>query len=181
MSERKRLIFTAIAVALVGIVTGLLLGGSLLPSQAADQLYNERETTETTEQILVHTHDGNRHEHRIITVITTKETTPHTTFHALTVTRPTTTTPTTTAPAQAANEVFIIGSTFMPGTTTVPVGTTVTWTNQDNGEHTVTSNTGLFDTELFTGESSSYTFTEPGTFDYHCIPHSGMIGQVVVE
>ena len=31
MSERKRLIFTAIAVSPVGIVTGLLLGDGLLP------------------------------------------------------------------------------------------------------------------------------------------------------
>ena len=52
MSERKRLTLTAIAVALVGIVTGLLLGGGLLPSQAAYQIYDERVTTETTETVL---------------------------------------------------------------------------------------------------------------------------------
>ncbi len=179
MSERKRLTFTAIAVTLVGIITGLLLGGALLPSQAADQQYNERETTTTTEISLVHTHDGTRHTHKTITEITTTEATPHTTFHALTVTTPTTTTAPT--PTRNPNEVFIIGQAFIPGTITVPVGTTVTWTNQDSGDLTATSDTDLFDASLSLGDSFSYTFTERGTFDYHCTPHSEMIGKVIVE
>jgi len=31
------------------------------------------------------------------------------------------------------------------------------------------------------GESFSFTFTTPGTFDYYCIPHPFMQGQIVVS
>ncbi len=183
ISERKRLTFTAIAVVLVGIVTGLLLGGALLPSQAAGQQYNERTTTTTTVTNVVHTHDGSRHTHTTTTVVTTTETTPHYTFHQPTtaIAQPGTTT-TATAPVLAFNEVIIFGRAYMPSSITVPVGTTVTWTNPDAEEHTVTSNIGgLFDNYLLGGDSFSYTFNEPGTFTYSCMPHPEMLGRVIVE
>ena len=70
---------------------------------------------------------------------------------------------------------------FEPTYKTVPVGTTVTWTNGDDESHTVTSDLGLFDQEIWPGDSWSYTFTEPGVYFYYCQPHDWMIGEITVE
>jgi plastocyanin len=57
---------------------------------------------------------------------------------------------------------------YEPGVRTVPAGTTVTWTNWEELVHTVTSDTGLWDSgNLSDGQSFSYTFTTPGTYTYH--------------
>ncbi len=74
---------------------------------------------------------------------------------------------------------------YDPATIEVAAGTTVTWTNNDVVEHTVThepaSGEPLFDSGLFApGESWSYTFETPGAYDYACIPHPFMVGQVIV-
>jgi nitrite reductase (NO-forming) len=67
-------------------------------------------------------------------------------------------------------------------TLTVKVGTTVTWTNDDNMLHTVTALDGSFDSGFFdNGESFSYTFTEVGEFEYFCLPHPWMRAKVIVE
>lgn len=65
---------------------------------------------------------------------------------------------------------------------TVSVGTTVTWTNDDTMAHTVTGLDGSFDSNfLDPGASWSYTFTEPGEYEYYCLPHPWMRAKVVVE
>jgi plastocyanin len=70
---------------------------------------------------------------------------------------------------------------FVPGTLTVKVGTTVTWTNKDSVGHTVTSDDGIFDSGILgKGSSFSYKFTTVGTFGYFCTPHPYMVGTVVV-
>ena len=51
---------------------------------------------------------------------------------------------------------------------TVPVGTTVAWTNRDNVSHTTTevSDTEIWDSfALQPGQSFSFTFTKAGTFN----------------
>src|SRR5262245_27510601 len=72
---------------------------------------------------------------------------------------------------------------FVPGELTVPPGTTVCWVNQDAIQHTVTSDTGVFDSgDLIEGQTFSFTFTEAGTYDYHCVPHQGfMVGTIHVN
>lgn len=87
-----------------------------------------------------------------------------------------------TAPV-ATNEVAIKDFAFAPGTVTVKVGTTVTWTNNDQDPHTVTSTgTGgpLKSATLQNGEKYTYTFTTAGTFEYLCTIHPFMTGTVVV-
>ncbi len=77
--------------------------------------------------------------------------------------------------------VDIEGFAFQPATLTVPPGTTVTWTNQDNAPHTVTSTDGKFDSgSLSKGQEFSFNFTEPGVYDYHCKIHPSMRGQIEV-
>lgn len=66
---------------------------------------------------------------------------------------------------------------------TVAAGTTVTWTNDDPGMmHTVTAVDGSFDSGfLEEGDSWSYTFDEPGEYEYFCAPHPWMRAKVIVE
>jgi plastocyanin len=64
----------------------------------------------------------------------------------------------------------------------VAAGTTVKWTNRDDVPHTVVSSTKLFKSPpLDTGEAFSYTFKEPGTFEYYCSMHPRMTGKIVVR
>lgn len=86
------------------------------------------------------------------------------------------------ASAQSGAAVTIEEHMFMPATITVPVGATVTWTNQDGAPHTVTSDAqGVFSSGWrFKGGHFSFAFTRPGTYPYHCSIHKGMHGVVVV-
>ncbi len=71
---------------------------------------------------------------------------------------------------------------FSVPTLTVPVGTTVTWTNRDTDEHTVTANDRSFSsTGLDPGETFSHRFDTPGTYAYHCALHPQMTAQIVVQ
>lgn len=71
---------------------------------------------------------------------------------------------------------------FNPGQIEVASGTTVTWTNGDAIEHTVTHGEGWFDSGLFTqGQTYSFTFTEPGQYSYFCQRHPSMQGVVSVS
>lgn len=81
---------------------------------------------------------------------------------------------------QLAQGIGPYGGEFRPRTITVSVGAVVTWNNTDTKGHTVTSNDGLFNKRLAYGESFSYTFTERGSFTYHCDLYD-MTGMVNVE
>lgn len=101
-------------------------------------------------------------------------------------------TPPATAPAGDGPTVSIEDFAFAPATLTVKVGETVTWTNTGGSPHTVTSAGGdgpLRSALLKPGERFAHAFTEPGTYEYRCVPHSaqgkdgkwtGMVGTVVV-
>ena len=90
----------------------------------------------------------------------------------------------TEAPTEALleGEVFIDISNFRfnESSVTIRVGTTVTWTNNDDSEHTVTADEGLFDSSVSDGGTFSFTFTEAGEFPYHCEIHRGMQGEIIV-
>src|ERR1700732_4231361 len=71
---------------------------------------------------------------------------------------------------------------FQPATLTVPVGTSVTFRNDDGDTHTFTSDAGAFNSgNVGTGQSFSFTFSAPGTFAYHCNIHSSMRGVITVS
>ena len=80
---------------------------------------------------------------------------------------------------------------FSPNLIRIKVGTTVTWTNNDNNLHTVTSgipntaNAGeAFDSGLtaliMPTKTYSHKFTNTGEFSYFCRVHPTMIGKIVV-
>src|ERR1700680_4333018 len=85
-------------------------------------------------------------------------------------------------PSAATAGVKIDNFVFGPQTLTVPVGTTVTWTNSDDIPHTSVSTEGVFKSNVLdTDEKFSYTFTKAGTYPYYCTIHPKMTGKVVVQ
>ena len=95
---------------------------------------------------------------------------------------------------------------FEPKTATIKTGETVKWTNEGDVDHTVTAYedeipdkaayfaSGGFESErdarnhlkeglIAPGGVYEYTFEQPGTYGYFCIPHesSGMVGTVEVK
>jgi len=85
-------------------------------------------------------------------------------------------------PSAANAAVKIDNFVFGPQTITVPVGTTVTWTNVDDIPHTTVSTDGVFKSKVMdTDEKFSYTFSKAGTYSYYCSVHPKMTGQIVVK
>lgn len=92
--------------------------------------------------------------------------------------------------APAGTDVTMVEVKYRPQTLRVRVGDTVTWANLDEFEHTVTSDEGAFDSGLLGGgQTWSFTFSQPGTYRYHCTPHAmrgedgtwfGQTGTIVV-
>jgi plastocyanin len=71
---------------------------------------------------------------------------------------------------------------FAPGNITIAAGATVTWTNNDDVPHVVSSDDKSFRSKaLDTDDRFSYTFTKPGTYTYYCAIHPKMTAKVVVQ
>jgi plastocyanin len=88
----------------------------------------------------------------------------------------------TLAPIQSGeSKVTITGFTFDPAALTITTGSTVTWTNNDGASHTITGDNGSWGSDrLAKGETFSFTFTEAGTFSYHCSVHPSMKATITV-
>lgn len=85
-------------------------------------------------------------------------------------------------PAPTAVNIAIQGFAYSSSTVTIPVGSTVVFTNKDSAAHTATADGGTFGTSLLSkDQSGSVTFQNVGTFLYHCTPHPWMKGTIVVE
>ncbi|MGD1119290.1 MAG: cupredoxin family copper-binding protein [Dehalococcoidales bacterium] len=88
----------------------------------------------------------------------------------------------TTGPDIKPAAVTISGFAFSPATLNISIGTTVTWTNEDSVNHTVTSPSAGFDSgTLANGTTFSHTFNAAGDFEYHCTIHSSMVGHIIVK
>lgn len=85
-------------------------------------------------------------------------------------------------PPADAVPVTIANLAFDPAQITIPTGATVAWTNNDSVPHTVTATYGTFDSGIFDpGATFSWTFDQPGSFDYLCQLHPQMQGAVTAE
>src|SRR5215204_2500766 len=70
---------------------------------------------------------------------------------------------------------------FSPANVTVEAGTTVTWVNEGNVPHTVTSDDGQFDSVvLMPGFSYTVMFDGRGTISFHCAIHPALSGSATV-
>ena len=80
-----------------------------------------------------------------------------------------------------SSSISVRNNSFDPRATTVPVGTTVTWTWVANADlHNVTFADG---TASPTQSSGTYprTFSTAGSYAYNCTRHPGMTGTVTVQ
>ena len=85
-----------------------------------------------------------------------------------------------TSPSNA--RVNISGFTFVPSLINVVKGTTITWKNMDAANHTVASDTGLWDSGIILpGKTYSRVFSVTGSYGYHCNVHPFMTGGVIVS
>jgi amicyanin len=81
-----------------------------------------------------------------------------------------------------SNTVEIDNFSFSPMELTIKAGAQVTWINRDDVPHTVVSVGKKFKSRaLDTGEEFSYTFAEPGTYEYFCSVHPVMTGKIIVK
>jgi hypothetical protein len=79
-------------------------------------------------------------------------------------------------------EVAIQDLAFAPATLSAPVGATVRWVNRDTRRHTATSDTGVWDSKILEpGQSFSFTFSQAGTFPYHCDVHPQMKATITIS
>jgi plastocyanin len=89
-----------------------------------------------------------------------------------------------TGPSQPANgdAVSIQNFAFVPPNLAVVSGTTITWTNKDNEQHTVSSDDGhSFESSAFgQGRTFQSTAGAPGTYTYTCRIHPFMHGTLTV-
>jgi plastocyanin len=88
------------------------------------------------------------------------------------------------APTQVkgSNFVTITDEAYTPNTLIIAKGATVRWINAGKEKHTVTSDKGLWDSgDIDPGAAYSVTFTQAGTYQYHCNNHKGMTGSIVVQ
>ncbi len=85
--------------------------------------------------------------------------------------------------AAAVTTVGIKNLAFNPAAIEIPVGGSVTWTNQDAVPHSATARdrTLLQSGTLNPGESFTHTFAAAGEFDYFCEFHANMKGSIVVR
>jgi plastocyanin len=85
------------------------------------------------------------------------------------------------AHAQHEAHVDIVDFAFDPPLFGIPAGTTVTWTNTGVRPHTVTAESGAFDSaQLEPGASFTQTLTTEGSYTYFCRIHPEMTGTIVV-
>ena len=77
---------------------------------------------------------------------------------------------------------------WLPPSITINAGDTVSWDNVDTAAHTVTSGSptegpdGLFDSSLLMADSTyEHTFDSSGSYDYFCMVHPWMVGDVQVN
>jgi plastocyanin len=89
----------------------------------------------------------------------------------------------TASKGSTTHAVTIKDYTFKPAKITVPVGTTVDFSNEDSTAHTATSTeSGVFESgAIQPGKSGSITLKKAGTFTYYCAFHPFMKGTIVVE
>jgi plastocyanin len=79
-------------------------------------------------------------------------------------------------------EISIGDNFFDPEQATVKVGDTVTWTNEGQTAHTVTADSGDFDSgNVEPGSEFEQTFETAGEVPYVCTIHAGQSGTITVE
>ena len=83
--------------------------------------------------------------------------------------------------AAAEHEVVADNFSFLPGTASISVGSTITWTNHDDVPHNIVATERQFKSPVLdTGEQFSHRFDAPGSYMYFCSLHPKMTGRIMV-
>ena len=90
--------------------------------------------------------------------------------------------PSTSAAAGGAtgNAINIKNFKFSPNPLKAKVGATITITNTDGTDHTVSADDKSFDTGKFSEGSKTFTVDKAGTYSFHCNVHDYMKGVIQV-
>ncbi|MEJ2616539.1 MAG: cupredoxin domain-containing protein [Ignavibacteriaceae bacterium] len=84
------------------------------------------------------------------------------------------------------NDIWIKNLSFIPDSLNIPVGTTVTWINQDSTAYTVTSKDTvnskiLFDSgSILPNDTFNFTFNNSGVYHYYSKKHPGIMQGVII-
>jgi len=81
------------------------------------------------------------------------------------------------------NTITIVKNTFRPANMTVKAGSTVRWVNADDHPHNIAfANKDFSASTYLLGASQSFSqrFDRPGTYDYSCLIHPQMQGEIAV-
>ena len=78
---------------------------------------------------------------------------------------------------------------YSPNPITINSGETITWYNADTISHTATSGSDsdldegqLFDSDaILSKQAFTLKFDNKGTFDYYCVYHPSMVGEIIVK
>jgi glucose/arabinose dehydrogenase/plastocyanin len=78
---------------------------------------------------------------------------------------------------------------YSPNPITIQSGDTITWYNADTVSHTATSGSDtdpdegqLFDSDaILSKQAYSLKFDDEGIYDYYCVYHPSMVGEIIVE
>ena len=82
----------------------------------------------------------------------------------------------------ATIQVSIDNFSFGPMELTIQAGTEVTWINRDDVPHVIMSVDHKFKSRaLDTDDKYSFTFQDPGTYEYFCAVHPKMTGKIIVK
>jgi plastocyanin len=82
--------------------------------------------------------------------------------------------------SSASDAIAVRDFEFAPVSHTAKAGEKVTWENEGEQIHNVKGR-GFFSRAMDAGESYSFTFKRPGSYDYVCTLHPQMRGKIVVE
>lgn len=87
----------------------------------------------------------------------------------------------TPTPIEGYGFIDIVDNQYQPALITIHANSIVSWENLDLVDHSVTSDTGVWDSgTLAHGQKYQFTFTTVGSYPYHCTFHPGMTGMVIV-
>ena len=83
-------------------------------------------------------------------------------------------------PKSRTHDVDITGKGFSPNRLTLKAGDSVSWTNTDSRDHTVTG-PGFGSGNIKPGGRFSFRFPKPGNYPYSCSLHPRMKGTIIVQ
>lgn len=82
--------------------------------------------------------------------------------------------------AETSLNIFIRDSQFIPNASAMPLGSKITWRNEDNIAHNIEGE-GWSSGDLAPGQSFSKTLDAAGNYQYRCIIHPDTKGYIIIN